>query len=305
MSDGKKYSAFFGRWSPFHNGHDYIIRQALEKGRSVWIGIRDTPLSELDPYTTQERQKMISEHFKDEDVIVSVIPDIESVNIGRKVGYEVIRYDAPKDIEGISATQIRNMMAEGNEGWKAKVPPSIADYLLEKNRGIPGQVIWFTGLSGAGKTTIALEVGERLTTKNKNVILLDADVVRKGLNNDLGFTDKDRDENIRRIGELAKLLAKNGMIVLCSFISPFAEKRNFVRGLLGNGNFKEIYIKCPVQECEKRDPKGLYKKFREGKISHFTGFTSSYEEPINPDLVLHTHIDDIDYCVKAVMNLIN
>ena len=129
----KKYAAYPGRWSPFHKGHEYIIRKALDEGKPVLIWVRDTPLSESDPYTVEERIEMISKVFEGEDVVVEGIRDIESVNIGRRVGYGVNRYDSPEDIEGISATQIRKMMSEGNEEWKTFVPEAIAEY-LEKDK---------------------------------------------------------------------------------------------------------------------------------------------------------------------------
>ncbi|KKK77508.1 hypothetical protein LCGC14_2852900, partial [marine sediment metagenome] len=158
MGKSKKYSLFIGRFEPFHQGHDYIIRQALDQDKSVCIALRNTPITEWDPYTVEERREMIEEHYKDEDVVVIEIPDIESVNIGRKVGYEVIRYDAPEHVEGISATQIREMIAEGNEEWKTKVPKAVADFLISRENSKPGKkgrVVWFTGLSGSGKSTLA------------------------------------------------------------------------------------------------------------------------------------------------------
>ena len=132
----KKYSLYIGRWQPLHLAHDFIIRKALDNGESVLIGVRDTLISDSDPYSAEQRVEMISAHYKDEDVKVMVMPDISSVNIGRKVGYAINRYDAPQDIEGISATQIRNLMAEGDDSWKDFVPPAIADYLSKKENGV-------------------------------------------------------------------------------------------------------------------------------------------------------------------------
>lgn len=149
-------------------------------------------------------------------------------------------------------------------------------------------VIWFTGLSGAGKSTIARLVEARLYRAGRHTYMLDGDNVRRGLNRDLGFTDADRVENIRRVGETAKLLVDAGLIVLCSFISPFAAERRMVREMMGEGEFLEVFVDAPIEECERRDPKGLYAKARAGLITNFTGLDSLYETPDAPDLVLDT-----------------
>ncbi len=149
-------------------------------------------------------------------------------------------------------------------------------------------VIWFTGLSGSGKSTIAKHLEKRLHDNANHTYVLDGDNIRHGLNRDLGFTDTDRVENIRRIGEVAKLFTDAGLIVLCSFISPFRAERRMVRELLGEGEFVEIYVDTSIEECRKRDPKGLYAKADAGKIKNFTGIDSPYEAPENAELVLHT-----------------
>jgi bifunctional enzyme CysN/CysC len=149
-------------------------------------------------------------------------------------------------------------------------------------------IVWFTGLSGAGKSTIANLVEGKLSAGGHHTYLLDGDNVRHGLNKDLGFTDADRVENIRRVGEVAKLFVDAGLIVLCSFISPFRAERAAVRGLVDAAEFIEIYVKAPLEVCESRDPKGLYAKSRSGRLPNFTGIDSPYEPPENPDLVLDT-----------------
>ena len=149
-------------------------------------------------------------------------------------------------------------------------------------------VIWFTGLSGSGKSTIANILEQKLHSLGKRTYLLDGDNVRHGLNKDLGFTDSDRVENIRRVAEVSKLMIDAGLIALVSFISPFKSERKMARDLLENDEFIEIFIDTPIEECETRDPKGLYKKAREGKLKNFTGIDSKYEKPISPELVLHT-----------------
>ena len=147
-------------------------------------------------------------------------------------------------------------------------------------------MLWLTGLSGAGKSTIADIVEKKLLALGRHTMLLDGDNVRHGLNRDLGFTDADRIENIRRVGEVAKLMAEAGLIVICSFISPFRAERRMVRELTGPTAFLEVFVDTPLEECIRRDPKGLYAKARAGEIKNFTGIDSPYEPPQNPDLRL-------------------
>jgi adenylylsulfate kinase len=149
-------------------------------------------------------------------------------------------------------------------------------------------ILWFTGLSASGKSTISNEVEKILYEKNHHTYLLDGDNIRHGLNSDLGFDDKSREENIRRIGEVAKLFVDSGIIVLSAFISPFQKDRSFVRDLVEEDEFIEIFVDTPLDICQKRDPKGLYKKVQNGEIKNFTGIDSPYELPLNPELILKT-----------------
>jgi bifunctional enzyme CysN/CysC len=149
-------------------------------------------------------------------------------------------------------------------------------------------VIWFTGLSGAGKSTIAAALDQRLFEHRLHTYLLDGDNVRHGLNRDLGFTEADRVENIRRVAEVAALMADAGLIVLVSFISPFRSERRLARNLMKPGEFIEVFVDAPLDVCERRDPKGLYRKARRGEISNFTGIDSLYEPPEHPDIRLDT-----------------
>ncbi|GAM73794.1 adenylylsulfate kinase [Vibrio ishigakensis] len=162
-------------------------------------------------------------------------------------------------------------------------------------------VLWFTGLSGSGKSTIANAVERKLHELKKHTYLLDGDNVRHGLNHDLSFSDKDRVENIRRIGEVAKLFVDSGTITLTAFISPFKEDRASVRSKMNQGEFVEVFIDTPLSVCEQRDPKGLYKKARAGEIKEFTGITSEYEAPDNPEVHLKTDKDSIDECAEKVI----
>ncbi|GAB2695693.1 adenylyl-sulfate kinase [Aliiglaciecola sp. 3_MG-2023] len=147
-------------------------------------------------------------------------------------------------------------------------------------------VIWLTGLSGSGKSTIANLLEKKLAEASKHTYLLDGDNVRHGLCGDLGFSDSDRVENIRRISEVAKLFVDSGLIVLTAFISPFKADRDFCRGLLSEGEFIEVFVDTPIEVCEQRDPKGLYQKARQGDIKDFTGIDSAYETPENPEIHL-------------------
>ncbi len=162
-------------------------------------------------------------------------------------------------------------------------------------------VLWFTGLSGAGKSSLAHAVEEELYQLGLNTFVLDGDNVRHGLNKDLSFSDSDRKENIRRIGETAKLMLEAGVITLTAFISPFKEERALARNLMPHGDFIEIHCYCPLEICEQRDVKGLYKKARDGEIKDFTGISSPYEAPSNPELKIDTHALSIEESVQRVI----
>lgn len=162
-------------------------------------------------------------------------------------------------------------------------------------------VLWFTGLSGSGKSTVANAVAKRLFEDKTNSYVLDGDNIRFGINKDLGFSDEDRKENIRRIGEVSKLFVDSGQVVLTAFISPFREDRDRVRALLEENEFIEVYIKCSIEACEARDPKGLYEKARKGIIKDFTGISSPYEEPLHPEIIVDTEKHSIEECVEQIV----
>ena len=173
----------------------------------------------------------------------------------------------------------------------------------DERAGLMGQrpcVLWFTGLSGSGKSTIANCLERRLLALGRHTALLDGDNVRHGLNKDLGFTEADRDENIRRVGEVARLMADAGLIVLTAFISPFRTERELVRRLFSSGEFIEIHVATPMTECERRDPKGLYRKARRGEIPNFTGIDSPYQAPEAPELRFDTSDTSAETCAEII-----
>ena len=176
----------------------------------------------------------------------------------------------------------------------------ISKEIREKSLNQKARTIWFTGLSGSGKSTLANEIEKRLVAMGKHTMLLDGDNVRMGLNNNLGFSDEDRVENIRRIAETAKLMNDAGLIVLTAFISPFRKDRRNANKIIGE-DYIEVFVSTPLEECEKRDIKGLYKKARDGVIKEFTGISSPYEEPENPSITVDTTNRSLNESVDIVM----
>jgi len=172
----------------------------------------------------------------------------------------------------------------------------------EALNGHKSVILWFTGLSGAGKSTLAHAVEKRLYEQKCRTFVLDGDNVRHGLSSDLGFDEADRKENIRRIAQVAKLMLEAGHITLTAFISPFRMERNLARQIVAEGDFIEIYCKCALTVCEQRDVKGLYQKARLGEIPNFTGISSPYEAPENPELIIDTDQSSIDECVQRVLD---
>jgi len=193
------------------------------------------------------------------------------------------------------------MSAENNVVWHHV---SVSREMREAQAGHRGAVVWLTGLSGSGKSTVAHAVEERLHRMNCRSFVFDGDNVRHGLCSDLSFSEEDRHENLRRIGEMTKLFLEAGVIALAAFISPFREDRHRVRSMVPNGDFLEIYCQCPLEICEERDVKGLYARARAGEIANYTGISSPYEAPEQADLVLDTGNDSLDVCVDRVIDLL-
>jgi adenylylsulfate kinase len=178
----------------------------------------------------------------------------------------------------------------------------------EKVLNQKGLVIWFTGLSGSGKSTLSKTLEQKLHHAGHLTQVLDGDKIRNGLNNDLGFSEKDRTENIRRIAEVSKLFCQCGIITISAFISPTVEIRQMARKIIGENDFFEVYLNTPIETCEKRDNKGLYQKARKGEIKNFTGISSPYEDPLNPNIIMDTTDQDIekstDIIFKEVIDLV-
>jgi len=183
--------------------------------------------------------------------------------------------------------------------------PSVYRKDREEMNGHKSVIIWFTGLSGAGKSTVAHALEDRLHKNKIRTFVLDGDNVRRDLCKDLGFSDDDRTENIRRIGEVSKLMMEAGVIVLTAFISPFIKDRQIVRELTAKGEFIEVYCNADLDVCESRDTKGLYKKARAGEITEFTGISSPYEQPNNPEIVLDTANQTIENAVECIITYLS
>ena len=190
---------------------------------------------------------------------------------------------------------------EKNIVWfKGKI--SIED--REKLNGHKGYAIWFTGLPASGKSTIAHKLEEELYEKGCSTFVFDGDNIRHGLCQDLDFTDQGRDENIRRVAELVKLFVEAGIITISAFISPKIKHREAIRDIVGKERFVEVFVDCPPDICEKRDPKGLYKKARKGKINNFTGISLEYEKPVQPDIRICSDKNDVSSSVKTILDFI-
>jgi adenylylsulfate kinase len=192
-------------------------------------------------------------------------------------------------------------MSEPKSTNIARTVPHVSRATREAHLGQRGVTVWFTGLSASGKSTVALLVDQLLTERGHHCCVLDGDNIRRGLNSDLGFSPEDRNENIRRIGEVAKLFATHGTLALTAFISPYRVDRDRNRGIHGPGDFVEVYVECPLEVCEARDPRGLYAKARAGEIPEFTGVSAPYEPPRDAEIVLRTDRETEDESAARVV----
>jgi adenylylsulfate kinase len=289
VTSSRRHALFIGRWQPFHNGHKYIIDEALAAGKNVCIAIRETEISEQNPFTVEQREKMIKRVYGNRVKVIS-IPDIESVNIGRKVGYKIIRYDVPHSVKNVSATKIR-------AGKDNRLPRAVAEYIKSLRT-----TLWLTGLPCSGKTTLAKRIKEELDSGGFKTVHLDAEDIRGKLNADLGFSEKDRMENLRRVAHVAELFNNNGIFVIASFVSPTDKMRRMIKKIVKN--MKLVYLKCDLKTCEKRDVKGMYKKARKGIIKDFTGVSAAFEIPKAADVVVDTVRHNVEYCVGKILEKI-
>ena len=286
----QKTALIIGRWQPWHKGHRELFKAALDRAERVAIGVRHTFATDgKNPFSFDEVKNFIDEDLsKDFDGLYDVVelPNITNVIYGRDVGYKVEKISLGEDVEKISATEVRKSM---------NITPSSNNLSYDdriKRNGHEGGVVWLTGLSGSGKTTLAQLAEKELHNLGCSVYMLDGDNLRDGLNSNLGFSDEDRSENIRRAAEVASLLSRAGFIVIASFISPFLSDRENTRKVCKD-NFNEVYLSADISTCEKRDPKGLYKKARAGIIKDFTGIGSPYETPSNPDMLIETSEESV------------
>lgn len=200
-----------------------------------------------------------------------------------------------------SPYQLKDITLPSNAVWhNSTIAPSDRAQLMQQTP----RCIWLTGLSGSGKSTVANALDATLHANGINSFLLDGDNVRHGLNKDLGMTENDRAENIRRVGEVAKLMVESGLVVICAFISPYQRDRQMVRSTFPYGQFIEVYLDTPLATCEQRDPKGLYKKARAGIIKQFTGISDPYEQPESAELTLNTDTNTVSDSVKAILNIL-
>jgi len=285
----KKYALFIGRWQPFHNGHKYLIDEALAKGENVCVAVRNTEISASNPFTAEQRVEMIQRVYKDK-VEVIVIPDIKSINIGRNVGYDVNITESPAQIEKISGTNVR-------AGKDSSVPAEVAEYIK-----LLRTTLWLTGLPCSGKTTLSKRLKEELDNRGFKSVHLDADDIRTKLNADLGFSPDERKENLRRVAHVAKLFNENGNFVVTSFVSPTNEYRKMIKEIIGN--FKLVFVKCSPQVCAQRDVKGMYKKAKAGELKDFTGVSAPFEEPPDADVVVDTERLGVEECVAKILESI-
>lgn len=288
------HMTFIGRWSPFHKGHIAIITKKLREypNKPVLILIR----SSQENYSPVSRAVYIKEWMIDQHIngTIMFVPNIEGVYWGRGVGYTTEYVDVEKELQTISATDIRHRIQEGKSLWKHLVAQKDASYMLSPRISSifeKGLVIWLTGCPSSGKTTIADAFIARLTYMYPHIKkqILDGDDMRASpLAAHVGFTKQDRADHIRRMAYLAKLFADHGILVVCSFVSPDATVRAEAKEMIGKDRFIEVYVKASKKTRMARDQKGLYKKAHEGKLLNLTGYNAPYEIPKKPALTIQT-----------------
>ena len=297
-----KRAIFIGRFSPFHKGHLSIMEQKLEEKKPLLILVRDT---HYDIYPAKMRKRMIEAAMAKlkADAKVEIIDDIESVNYGRGVGYEVNELQVPENIKRISATEVRSMIEKGDASWKDAIPEGASE-VLHNYLAKSGIVVWFTGLPKAGKKTIANIVGDELEKKGIKTERLDGGVLRKTVSKDLKFSKEDRAINLERASFVAKLLSRNGAVVLCSFITPYQSQRESIRTELGEkATFIEVYVQSTLETCKNRDLE-LYEKAEKGEIEYFTGISDPFHVPQKSEITVDTENKTAEQCAEEIIKYI-
>ena len=270
--------------TPLYAGRQYLFHSVMGTTTAVVTKIRNRIGPES--YHRLATDSLHKNDIAELELHVGKMIPFDPYQENRETGAFIL-VDRINNVTSCCGTIVHAMRRSTNLHWQAE---TVDRNVRAKIKGQKPVVIWLTGLSGSGKSTIANALESRLNSMGKHTLLLDGDNVRHGLNKDLGFTDPDRIENIRRIGEVAKLMADAGLIVITAFISPFRAERDMVRALFTGGEFVEVYVNTAVDECERRDPKGLYKKAKAGLIPNFTGINSPYEEPVAPEFIVDTRL---------------
>lgn len=293
--------------TPLVEGHKYILRhtsrevQAIVKAVDYKIDMEDLhrkdahsfELNEIGKLEIQTASSLFFDSYKDNRGTGSFI--LIDPTTKNTVGAGMIRGRVQKVGQALVRSQSDNVTWQSGEVRLAE---------RQQKNGHLAKVIWLTGLTASGKTTIAKAIEKQLFSEGIQAYMIDGENIRHGLSGDLQFTQRDRNENIRRVGELARLLFDAGHVVICPFVSPYDEGRKFVRSLFREGDFIEIYVKCSLEVCKQRDPSGIYAKVEKGEISDFTGITSPYEEPVSPELVLDTDAESEQESIDKVLNFI-
>lgn len=302
LSNVFRANIFWLAAKPIKVGNSYKIRygthEAMVSVQSIDRVIDTNDLAQTENASDVQRNAVAEVTFRARDLL-PIDPYADNSRLGRIVVYE------DYDIVGGGTASMEGYADQRRDAAPKSENIFAVEHLMSREiraqkQGHHGGVFWFTGLSGAGKSTIAMAVEKALFEKGYRTYVLDGDNVRHGLNKDLGFSPEDRAENIRRIGEVAALMSDAGLIVITAFISPYRADRQRARQVAPD-HFNEIYVKADLATCEKRDPKGLYKKARAGKIAEFTGIDSPYESPENPEMVIDTQGNDIKTCVQQVV----
>ncbi|MFC1748551.1 adenylyl-sulfate kinase [Pseudomonadota bacterium] len=306
------HMTFVGRWTPFHKGHTALINTKREENPDlpVLILIRATDYDSYNPVT---RAEMIKMWMGDNKVLgtIMIIPDVEGVYWGRGVGYNVEKIDLDEQVQQISASKIRKGIGgNGKKDWGndvatvggAQLSKPVTSTIVEK-----GMVVWLTGCPSAGKTTIAKELGKRVSEAHPflKVQLLDGDVIRNSpMAERIGFSPEDRALHIRRMGQLAKMFADHGILVIAAFVSPNKDVRADIRDEIGKKRFVEVFINASKTVRIARDVKGLYKKAINGEIENLTGFNAPYDRPATAKVICNTHKESVEESTQKVLEAI-